>query len=1132
MRKSKLFVKSPIICEPRENMSITMYLVGWLSRALVHFACVFGSCLFLADSFGITAPIAEGGPKASILILALSCIFVSACTSAAAFNKTMLAIVPPAGIAAFLLLLCAWGNPISLVRDGVACVWDTAIYRMASAGYYGFSSYATTSGYAFSQTLCLNVGMAVVAMVFGVIFGLCLIRRGKLIPTAIVCVAILVPIFTYNLTRTNAGMTAAIVYIVSALSMSLYDRRYSGKEFNFIKRRDKKLAKKAKKAEKKAEKRAYKLLLKTRAKNAYESALDLSGDKKIAKAAKNAVYTIVEEEEKKAKEAAKEEKQKQKREKKRTKKQAKLEKKKAKKEKAKADRKQKKLAKKDKALAKRLAEEKKSAAKAKAKDKKARIAEKRRVQHETNERKRYNIAAGGFAGLCAVACALTSVWLPAVVISGKFPEIPLINGPMSTARAYVSAYLSGDDVDLNDLNMYGNLSELAPRTLSFDPLEFEGTQIFAVTTDGQYPIYLKSWMGRSFDEETGTWLGADSDQVIEFRSEFGKTFTPDYLKTELYKYLLPSSTLMYANDAYMSFEKNGFAVGHVNVRRINSTSKIVFIPATMNTDYAIMGYNNLAPIDYKYSYFYDGIYSSRFFDVDVPYSTASFITTLKHPQVGNAVYAAQEYIDLALDYIALIPRCEETIKYREGVEEGEYTDVETELGTFRLSSDDFSALDAAFTEEVKARGLDYFQKSLVLQYLEMDEEGKTAFHEYIELEKKYAEFAMTAYGEPFTDEDITALAAQLLKDAHYRAVYDHNDVLIGYVDGKGNDVSDHDVIMTAINYLRNNYTYTLTPTAPAEVTTSVLNSFLFDTKEGYCTHFATAAAALIRAYGYPVRFCEGYIAPEFNPDYSAGAASDYISYVHDDNAHAWIEVYLDTLGWSQYETTPEYAEPMYDSDYDFPSPDMEIETTPPSEEEEIPEETTTIPETEAPEETEMVPPGLVGPSGDEEGPSVNYTRIALVVGIFAAICAVIYGIGRLARYFLVKMAAADSEKRLAIVREGLSETRRLKTPESNRDLALELNDLITRCMKISGLEPVDGEGRVEFAERVAEYYGGITETPIDEIIKLMLKAEFGRSMDSDEVYILADFADRFVRSVYDGLDPMRKFWWRYIKRLI
>lgn len=94
MRKNKFFVKSPIICEPRDNMSRALYIVGWISRALVHFVCVFGSCLFIADSFGITSSyIAEN--NASIGMLALTCLIVSAVTSLCAYNGKTLLITPP-----------------------------------------------------------------------------------------------------------------------------------------------------------------------------------------------------------------------------------------------------------------------------------------------------------------------------------------------------------------------------------------------------------------------------------------------------------------------------------------------------------------------------------------------------------------------------------------------------------------------------------------------------------------------------------------------------------------------------------------------------------------------------------------------------------------------------------------------------------------------------------------------------------------------------------------------------------------------------------------------------------------------------------------------------------------------------
>ena len=81
--------------------------------------------------------------------------------------------------------------------------------------------------------------------------------------------------------------------------------------------------------------------------------------------------------------------------------------------------------------------------------------------------------------------------------------------------------------------------------------------------------------------------------------------------------------------------------------------------------------------------------------------------------------------------------------------------------------------------------------------------------------------------------------------------------------------------MAVINYLRNNYTYTLYPNCPTKELTdengnvvldengdpvmvfditadSNLEAFLFDIKEGYCVHFATSAVALLRELGFAV----------------------------------------------------------------------------------------------------------------------------------------------------------------------------------------------------------------------------------------------------------------------------------------
>ncbi len=70
-----------------------------------------------------------------------------------------------------------------------------------------------------------------------------------------------------------------------------------------------------------------------------------------------------------------------------------------------------------------------------------------------------------------------------------------------------------------------------------------------------------------------------------------------------------------------------------------------------------------------------------------------------------------------------------------------------------------------------------------------------------------------------------------------------------------------------------------------------IEAFLFDTKEGYCVHFASAMVLLLRDAGIPARYVSGYI---YNGD---------DEYVMSSSAHAWAEAYIDGIGWMTFEPT-------------------------------------------------------------------------------------------------------------------------------------------------------------------------------------------------------------------------------------
>ncbi len=94
-------------------------------------------------------------------------------------------------------------------------------------------------------------------------------------------------------------------------------------------------------------------------------------------------------------------------------------------------------------------------------------------------------------------------------------------------------------------------------------------------------------------------------------------------------------------------------------------------------------------------------------------------------------------------------------------------------------------------------------------------------------------------------------------------------------------------------YVRNAAPYDLEGGAPDGVDTAVW--FLTDPDaSGVCRHFATAATALYRAAGVPARYVVGY---------SGSAAENETVTVTADRGHAWVEVYLDGVGWITVDPT-------------------------------------------------------------------------------------------------------------------------------------------------------------------------------------------------------------------------------------
>ncbi|NLE73569.1 MAG: DUF3488 domain-containing transglutaminase family protein [Actinobacteria bacterium] len=91
------------------------------------------------------------------------------------------------------------------------------------------------------------------------------------------------------------------------------------------------------------------------------------------------------------------------------------------------------------------------------------------------------------------------------------------------------------------------------------------------------------------------------------------------------------------------------------------------------------------------------------------------------------------------------------------------------------------------------------------------------------------------------------------------------------------------------------YSLNLAEPAPGE-TTDPLERFL-TTKTGYCEHFASAMALMLRAVGVPSRLVGGYAGGEYN-------STGHYYLVRQRSAHAWVEAYIADRGWVRFDPTP------------------------------------------------------------------------------------------------------------------------------------------------------------------------------------------------------------------------------------
>jgi len=119
--------------------------------------------------------------------------------------------------------------------------------------------------------------------------------------------------------------------------------------------------------------------------------------------------------------------------------------------------------------------------------------------------------------------------------------------------------------------------------------------------------------------------------------------------------------------------------------------------------------------------------------------------------------------------------------------------------------------------------------------------------------------------------------------------------------------NDHEYVARVLKYFTDEFSYTLRPGTLGE---NPVDDFLWQTRAGFCEHFASAFTLMMRVGGIPARIVTGYQGGERN-------ASENYWLIRQRDAHAWAEVWFEGQGWVTVDPTAAVAPDRIEQGIDF-----------------------------------------------------------------------------------------------------------------------------------------------------------------------------------------------------------------------
>jgi transglutaminase-like putative cysteine protease len=787
-------------------------------------------------------------------------------------------------------------------------------------------------------------------------------------------------------------------------------------------------------------------------------------------------------------------------------------------------------------------------------------------------------AAGGFAALTAFLLMLLVLWLPAAAVERGIQTIPALEEHLKYYREYFTALLVGNE-DILDALDYEKTGDLDPHTASLENRYYDGSAVFYVRTHAAANVYFKGWTATDFYADH--WYSVSDEQLDRYRELYGlQDYPAEELKTDFYRYFL-SDTLPDVLDEEIDWSTDygyvpryGVVLEEISVRRLSDTlDSKVFLPSSYVADYGMREYGETKKIGLNFIHYYDGIAVGRDFreTENAEYSVLAYVSTMRNPNfmqnlsetletynvnktlclLYDTGYFTDPAVNPAIDRITGYDGTGYSGYYAPlGVNVISYFDGRGVLRESRIILMDQSmdvSLFQSYISEMTAKEKSALRKSFLSHETYRDYVYDTYLSTAVHVtEAGYREESaiLSALSDAIAEEYKTlltdAIGAEVLSDAAYRARHAFICAVIAYMKENCRYIErDPDTMDLVIDF----------ESLEADESLNSIENFLTVTKQGYCVQFASSLCLLLREQGIPARYVEGYVLDDQVRDRNHREIV-YNGFVRDYNAHAWVEVWYDGIGWIPYEATPgEYYYDMYPDDEASPGTPPDTDDTDDTDEppEEDPEYDTehdsgmTEEEREAIEEAER-----------REKRFRMIVTLAILGLILLALTAVV---------LILVIGAARKERmrdrRIERILKGAY------PPEQRREEALGLIDAVSELLLLYGLAPMTGEQRMVYADRLREtapsVFGLVPRTPqigntateetrkarkaVESLAPLfpteidaralflsIAAEEFGGGMSVEEMKTLAEFYRRLRTQKKRFVRPIRRFVLHYFGR--